>query len=42
MFKKCPYCGKLIIIGSHNHNESASNGNRKGRGGCGDGRSICA
>ena len=41
MFKKCPFCGKLIIIGSHDHS-TASNGNRKGRGGYGDGRSICA
>ena len=36
---KCPYCGKLVLIGSHDHsNDQASSGNRGGGGGCGDGR----
>ena len=35
---KCPYCGKLVLFGSHDHNDQASSGNRGGKGDCGQGR----
>ena len=37
---KCPYCGKLVLFGSHDHsNDQASSGNGGGGKPCGgDGR----